>query len=255
MEKEHMGMNRTGIHMSPADARKMQDMVPDVAELPADAALASARGPYIAEADALGSVPLPGTLRGAVSTGATLLKGERPQLLIDKLGERLAFERTGTRLYDALINKCEVLLDDTISMTMEDVRRIRADEARHMALVADAVETLGADPTAVTPSADLAGMEAMGLVQVMNDPRTTLAQCLHAILTAELSDRAGWETLIALADAQDMDELVTRFSDALDSEREHLAMVETWYAESIGLTYGDVTLGAGADSGDRLPGG
>lgn len=253
MEKEHMGMNRTGIQMSPVDAKKMQDMVPDVAELPADAAMAAARGAYIAEADALGSVPLPGTLRGALSTGATLLKGERPQLLIDKLGERLAFERTGTRLYDALINKCEVLLDDTISMTMEDVRRIRSDEARHMALVADAIETLGADPTAVTPSADLAGMEAMGLVQVLNDPRTTLAQCLHAILTAELSDRAGWETLIALADAQDMDELVTQFSDALDTEREHMAMVETWYAESIGLTYGDVTLG-GAEAEERLPG-
>ncbi|HEY1042230.1 MAG TPA: ferritin-like domain-containing protein [Telluria sp.] len=255
MEKEHMGMNRTGIQMSPIDAKKMQDMVPDVAELSADAALASARGPYIAEAGELGSVPLPGTLRGALSTGATLLKGERPQLLVDKLGERLAFERTGTRLYDALINKCEVLLDDSISMTMEDVRRIRADEARHMALVADALETLGADPTAQTPSADLAGMEAMGLVQVMNDPRTTLAQCLHAILTAELSDRAGWETLIALADAQDMDELVAQFSDALDTEREHLAMVETWYAESIGLAYGDVTLGGEAEAEDRLPGG
>lgn len=250
MKSEHMGMNRTGIQMSPADAKAMQEIAPDVPELEGEAALATVRSPYIAEADALGSVPLPGTLRGAVSTGSTLLKGESPQLLMDKLGERLAFERTGTRLYDALINKCEVLLDDSISMTMDDLRRIRNDEARHMGLVADAVDTLGGDPTAVTPSADLAGVESMGLVQVINDPRTTIAQCLHAILTAELSDRAGWETLIALADAQDLDELVTQFSDALDTEREHLAMVETWYAESIGLTYGDVTLGSG-ESAER----
>ena len=248
MRGERMGMNRTGIQMSPADAKAMQEMAPDVPELEGEAALATVRAPYIAEADALGSVPLPGTLRGAISTGSTLLKGESPQLLIDKLGERLAFERTGTRLYDALISKCGVLLDDTISMTMDDLRRIRNDEARHMALVADAVDTLGGDPTSVTPSADLAGVESMGLVQVINDPRTTIAQCLHAILTAELSDRAGWETLIALADAQDLDELVTQFSDALDTEREHLAMVETWYAESIGLTYGDVTLESGASS-------
>lgn len=248
MKREHMGMNRTGIQMSPVDAKAMQEIAPDVPELEGGAAMATVRTPYIAEADALGSVPLPGTLRGAVSTSSTLLKGESPQLLMDKLGERLAFERTGTRLYDALINKCEVLLDDTISMTTDDLHRIRNDEARHMALVADAVDTLGGDPTSVTPSADLAGVESMGLVQVINDPRTTIAQCLHAILTAELSDRAGWETLIALADAQDMDDLVTQFSEALDTEREHLAMVETWYAESIGLTYGDVTLESGASS-------
>lgn len=244
MEREHMGMNRTGIQMSPVDAKAMQEIEPQVAQVDGDEAVALVRAAYIAEANSLGSVPLPTTLRGSLATGSMLLKGESPQLLMDKLGERIASERTGTRLYDALIAKCEVLLDDTISMTMDDLRRIRADEARHMALVADAVDTLGGDPTAVTPSADLAGVESMGLIQVMNDPRTSIAQCLHALLTAELADRAGWEMLIALADAQDLDDLVLQFSEALDAEREHLALVETWYAEAIGLTYGDVTLGA-----------
>lgn len=245
MEKEHMGMNRTGIQMSPLDSKAMQEMAPESPEGDGELALSEMRSPYIAEADGLGSIPVPGTLKGAAATAASLLKGESPQLLLDKLGERLAFERTGTRLYDALIAKCEVLLDDTISMSLDDLRRIRNDEARHMAIVADAVEGIGGDPTAVTPSADLAGMESIGLVQVINDPRTSVAQCLHAILTAELSDRAGWETLIALADAQGLDDLVQQFSEALNTEREHLALVETWHAESLGLSYGDVTLGAG----------
>ena len=30
-------------------------------------------------------------------------------VLLDKLSERLAFERMGTRLYEALLNKCEML--------------------------------------------------------------------------------------------------------------------------------------------------
>ncbi|HEU4852865.1 MAG TPA: ferritin-like domain-containing protein [Telluria sp.] len=248
MEREHMGMNRTGIQMSPNDAKAMQDIEPGVQEAGGEEARSRVCAAYIAEAGALGSVPLPATLRGAVATGSMLFKGENPQLLIDKLGERIAFERTGTRLYDALIAKCEVLLDDTISMTLDDLRRIRADEARHMALVADAVDTLGGDPTAVTPSGDLAGVESIGLIQVINDPRTSIAQCLHAILTAELSDRSGWEILIALADAHDLDDLVLQFSEALDAEREHVALVETWYAESIGLTYGDVTLGGAHDA-------
>ncbi|UUZ49082.1 ferritin-like domain-containing protein [Massilia sp. B-10] len=185
-------------------------------------------------------VPLPGTLQGAVTMGIKTLSGDSPQILLDKLGERLAFERTGTRLYDALITKCEVMLDGDISMTIEDLEQIRADEARHFRLLAEAIESLGGDPTSQTPSADLAGVESMGLVQVLNDPRASIAQSLHAIVTAELSDKSGWETLIALADEHDIQSMVDDFTDALNQEREHLALVQTWYEEAIGLTYGDV---------------
>ena len=74
------------------------------------------------------------------------------------------------------------------------------------------------------------------------------AQSLHAIVTAELSDKAGWETLVALADEHGLTDMVDDFTDALNQEREHLALVQTWYEEAIGLTYGDVELDAGANS-------
>lgn len=243
---EHIGMNRTGIQMSPIDSKAMTDVDPDLMQgiEGDDSPMAELRSPYILEADTLGSVPLPGTVTGMVSIGVQMLKGESPQVLLDKLGERLAFERTGTRLYDALIAKCEVLLDDTeISMTIEDLEDIREDEARHFLMVADAIDALGGDPTSQTPSADLCGVESMGLVQVLNDPRTNIAQSLHAIVTAELSDKAGWETLIALADEHGLTDIVTNFTVALNDEREHLALVQTWYEEAIGLTYGDVEVG------------
>ena len=245
-QTEHIGMNRTGIQMSPIDSKAMTDVDPDLMEGNEgdNSPMAELRSAYILEADTLGSVPLPGTVTGMASIGAQMLKGESPQILLDKLGERLAFERTGTRLYDALIAKCEVLLDDTeISMTIEDLEDIREDEARHFRMVADAIDALGGDPTAQTPSADLCGVESMGLVQVLNDPRTSLAQSLHAIVTAELSDKAGWETLIALADEHELTGMVNDFTLALDQEREHLALVQTWYEEAIGLTYGDVEVG------------
>ncbi|MES2899147.1 MAG: ferritin-like domain-containing protein [Pseudomonadota bacterium] len=244
LQTEHVGMNRTGIQMSPIDSKAMQELVPtiDASDASDDAALAELRSDYITNADSLGSVPLPGTVTGAVSMGLSMLKGDSPQILLDKLGERLAFERTGTRLYDALITKCDVMLDGDISMTIEDLEQIRADEARHFRMLADAIESLGGDPTSQTPSADLAGVESMGLVQVLNDPRTTIAQSLHAIVTAELSDKAGWETLIALADEHELTALVDDFTLALNQEREHLALVQTWYEEAIGLTYGDVEI-------------
>jgi rubrerythrin len=213
-----------------------------------DSALADVRTDYIANADTLGSVPLPGSMSGAVSMAMQALKGGSPHILLDKLGERLAFERTGTRLYDALITKCDVMLDGDFSMTIDDLEQIRADEARHFLLLSDAIASLGGDPTSQTPSADLAGVESMGLVQVLNDPRTSIAQSLHAIMTAELSDKAGWETLVALADEHDLTDMVEDFTHALNQEREHLALVQTWYEEAIGLTYGDVVLDRDPDS-------
>ncbi len=255
LQTEQVGMNRTGIQMSPIDSKAMQDMVPATATSDAtdDAALAELRGDYITNADSLGSVPLPGTFTGAVTMGLGMLKGDSPHILLDKLGERLAFERTGTRLYDALITKCDLMLDGDISMTIEDLEQIRSDEARHFRMLVEAIASLGGDPTSQTPSADLAGVESMGLVQVLNDPRTTIAQSLHAIVTAELSDKTGWETLIALADEHELSDMVDDFTRALNQEREHLALVQTWYEEAIGLTYGDVDID-GADGGSLVSG-
>lgn len=244
LHTEHVGMNRTGIQMSPIDSKLMQDVDPSMQSDDGgdESALADMRTEYIINADTLGSVPIPATLTGVVTTTMKMLSGESPHILLDQLGERLAFERTGTRLYDALITKCEVMLNGDISMTVDDLMQIRQDEARHFRMVADAITSLGWDPTSQTPSADLVGVESMGLVQVMNDPRTTIAQSLHAIVTAELSDKAGWETLVALADEHDLLDLVDQFTGALNKEREHLALVRTWYEEAIGLTYGDVEI-------------
>lgn len=246
VQREPPGMNRTGIRMSPTDSQAMQEVEP--AEVASDGvderALAKLRSDYIANADALGSVPLPGGLRGAAPLAMSPFTGGSAQILLDKLGERLAFERTGTRLYDALITKCDIMLAADISMTIDDLEQIRADEARHFLMLADAIASLGGDPTAQTPSADLVGVESMGLVQVLNDPRTSIAQSLHAIVTAELSDKAGWETLVALADEHGLSEMVDCFTQALNEEREHLALTQTWYEEAIGLSYGDVELDA-----------
>jgi rubrerythrin len=234
-ESPPMGMNRTGMQMSPFEASAMRAGVtpPSPDARTDDAAISEMRGSYIAEAEPLGSVPLPGTVAGAMTTGLSMLTGHEPQMFLDKLGERLAFERTGTRLYDALIAKFETLGDGDASVRIEDLQKLRSDEAHHFAIVADAIESLGGDPTAETPCADLAGVESFGLMQVLTDPRTTFAQSLHAILIAEMADHAGWELLIALAGEHQQAALVTEFTAALNEEREHLELVQQWYQQSI----------------------
>jgi hypothetical protein len=235
---EHMGMNKTGVHMSPLNTKRMleEDQRILTRGQPGDETqMAELRQSYIRESNGYGSIPVPATFKGMAATALDMLKGDRPQILIDKLSERLAMERTATRLYDALLTKLAVVNLGSLSITTEDVASIRGDEARHALLISEAIASIGADPTAMTPSADNVGVEAMGLVQVLNDPRSSLAQSLHALLTAELSDGVGWETLIALAHEMGHRDMVDGFSDALLQERKHQAMIQGWYEEALGL--------------------
>ena len=176
--------------------------------------LAKIRLEYAREAEPVGTIPEP------TPPGIS-------RLLVDKLGERLAFERAGVRLYDALMVKCAA--DPAKTVPAEELKHIRDEEAMHFALVGAAIQSLGGDPTAQTPSADVAGVEGMGLMQVLTDPKTTVAQALHAILVAEMTDNVAWDELLELTSQVDNDDLVARFAKARDNEQEHLEKVQAWY--------------------------
>jgi hypothetical protein len=80
----------------------------------------------------------------------------------------------------------------------------------------------------MTPCADATGVAALGLMQVLTDPRTTIAQSLDAILIAELADNAGWEMLIGLMQQTGNDNFVPQMTQALEAEQDHLRNVRTW---------------------------
>jgi rubrerythrin len=223
-----LGMNRTGMQMSPHDSRELLQ-VADGSVSTDMVALRSARESYIAEADPLGSIPLPGSVKGVVVTGAKLLTGKHPEQFIDRLAERLAFERGGTRLYDALISKYNATEDKPAQISLGALLEIRNEEAEHFHMLTECITSLGGDPTAQTPAADLVGVEAAGLIQAVSDARTTFAQSLHAVLVAELADNDAWELLASMAEAIGEDEMAERFRAALGHETEHLARVRGWY--------------------------
>ena len=232
MAKEtKLGMNRTGMQMSPKNSQEL--LQGSERSMPTsegdEGALAAIRGAYIQDADGLGSVPPPGTMKGVLKSGVQMLSGHREQVFIDKLGERLAFERGGTRLYEALIIKrLGAGAEQAKVVDLDKLQQIHSEEGRHFELVRQAIESLGGDPTAQTPCADLVGVQSMGLVQALNEPRTTLAQGVNTVLIAELTDNAGWELLITLASELGHSELAERFSHALAAERQHLATVKGW---------------------------
>ena len=229
-----LGLNRTGAQAAHADIDEMQATAEQLSpDLPSDGeALAAMRRAYIAEAARVGSVPVPGTLKGVVKTTLAKATGSRPETFIDKLGERLAFERSGTRLYEALITKCEAL-DEGPAIDVDRLRQFRDEEARHFKLLVAAMETLGADPTAQTPCADVSGVASLGLMQVIDDPRTDVAHCLNAVLIAELADHAGWELLIELARTAGHPDLAEQFEAALGEEMVHQQTIRAWLQQTV----------------------
>ncbi|RYF74686.1 MAG: ferritin-like domain-containing protein [Comamonadaceae bacterium] len=257
MQPTTTGTNRSGAAVSPQGVEAMIDATQRYSPpMPIDtSALEEERAYFTSSAERIGSIPPPATLKGVVTAGLSKLVGDRPELLMDKIGERIAFERTGTRLYDALIVKCRVAMaagaelpalgaEPALGSDMESVNeparlpsgesalitleRIREDELSHFHLLCDAMRRLGGDPTAQTPCADVVGTASMGLLQVITDPRTTLAQALNTLLTVELTDNAGWELLIGLAESEGQSELAAAFSEALAQEAEHLRIVRQW---------------------------
>ena len=79
----------------------------------------------------------------------------------------------------------------------------------------------------------MTALASSGFMQVLNDPRTTLAQCLNAMLAVELADNAGWELLANLADNANEDELAGQFLGALAQEQQHLLIVKQWLTSVV----------------------
>ena len=183
---------------------------------------------YQSDLQPVGTMPPPTRLKGVATAAKTAIKGQHATILLDKLGERLAFERSGTRLYDLLLGKFDLHGTWSGGPTRAELAEIRHDELQHFRLLSDCLRKLGSDPTVVTPCADVTIVESFGIHNVVADPRTNLAQSLHAILVAELADNAGWELLIELTDGLGYTDMASQFSMALVTEVEHLARVKRW---------------------------
>lgn len=230
-----IGPNRTGIATSPIDSKRTVQAAAEAETtgLFDGSALEAERVRWSKHATPVGTVPPPGTVKGVIKAVLEKIEGHKATVFIDKLGERLAFERTGVRLYDALLAKYEAAHIHEGGPSRADIEQIREDEIRHFALVRDALLQLGADPTAMTPSADIIAVSGLGWVQVLTDARSTFSQCLTVMLAAEAADTEGWELLVTMAEALGFDELATQFRLALVQEEEHAVKVRSWLSKSV----------------------
>jgi ferritin-like protein len=214
-QSTRQGSNRTGTMAAPEWAEQMVAATREFPpSSPGDAlAIAEVRIAYAQEGEGI---------------------GEAPTLLMDKLGERLAFEHAGARLYEALLSKHRAYGSFEGGPTGEDLLHVLTEEYEHADLLTGAIKNLGGDPTALTPAANLAINISAGLPQVLSDPRTTLLQSLQAIVVAELADNECWTALAQLASQAGQDELAEQCGVAIEHERDHLRKVRTWIAAGQG---------------------
>ena len=226
-----VGTNRTGIKAAPPQHVKATidgalNAVPPPPH-PTDQLDALAMRIEIASiSPPVGTMPPP-------APDATTDEAVAPTTLLDKLGERLAYERGGVRLYEALVAKFDASHNHDPSITREALVSIRDDELTHALMLAQCIEECGGDPTAVTPCADVVAVANMGFMQVLTDPRTTFTQCLGTMMMVEVGDLVSWELLSTLATGLGMNDLVERFQVALADEQRHNQQVRAWLTTAL----------------------
>lgn len=227
--------NRTGAKISPKNSEKTRKGANKYSPINVgDAtALNQIRAQYASEPEYIGTVPPPASLKQGAATIARQLAGKDLTVLVDKLSERIGFEANGTRLYDALIAKCQMVDELPPEMTLADLQHIRDEEHQHLLLLVDTVKELGGDPTVVSPAADASATASSGLCKVVGDPRTTVLQALDAMLIAELTDNDGWALLISVCEGLGLPNIAERFEKALEEEEEHLQKVRTWLSAGV----------------------
>ena len=235
------GDNRTGMMSAGERAEAMVEATAEFSpSSPGSAdAIAEVRLAYAQEGETFGETPSPTRLPGRARSAVSAVTGGQPTMLMDKLGERLMFEHVGARLYEALISKHQAYGAFPGGPTEQDLLDILQQEYEHADLLERAIKNAGGDPTALTPSANLAATISAGLPQVLSDPRTNVLESLEAILVAELSDNECWTALEILAGQAGNDELVAACGEAILDEREHLVKVRAWVAAGQGREAGD----------------
>ncbi|RKI44907.1 ferritin-like domain-containing protein [Corallococcus sp. AB004] len=172
----------------------------------------------------------PPDFRELVGQALQTVEGPTPLLFVAQLRERLAFERTSSRLYAGLLVKTHALGSYPGGPTPERLVELHNQELDHLNLIRECLYRLGVDSPQLTPQGDGADPRPHGLLRAVDDPCATLPDALRAVLIAEILNNAGWAMLVDLAQELGPPDLVDAFREVLREETLHLEEVTTWVA-------------------------
>ena len=145
--------------------------------------------------------------------------------VLDVLCGRLAFERTGVKLYDTVIHKIERQGEERYHAVLGPMRHIRDEEQEHATFLEETIRSLGGNPDELTSMKQLETEESMGIVSVIVDGHQRVIDLLHALLAAELADNAGWDVLVKLSSETGDRKAKAAFAKRLAEEAKHLLFI------------------------------
>ncbi len=145
--------------------------------------------------------------------------------VIDLLNERLVFERTGVKLYDAILDRMRASNEKPITKMIDQMQEHRDQEKEHEEWLEEQVRRLGGDAHGKTEMALLIEKESRGIEDVILDGDPAVPHLFHALFAAELVDNAGWDLLVQLADEADDHDAKRAFKKRLHEEEEHLVFM------------------------------
>jgi bacterioferritin (cytochrome b1) len=146
--------------------------------------------------------------------------------MIDLLAQRLDFERTGARLYDAALERVVGSRDAMIRRAGMQLAIIRQQEREHASWLERQLVDLGA-PDLITPRVKVGRLLSEGIVRVALDPASSIGSVFDSLLAAELVDHAGWNLLIDLAAEAGDDDAHEQLRARLTEENKHLHAIRT----------------------------
>lgn len=152
-----------------------------------------------------------------------ILGKTNPEKVIELLSERLAYERSGVKLYDAILKKVKASRHTQLKKLQKELKEHRDQEVEHAEWCEEQIRALGGDPELETEKSLLVETEAQGIEQIVFSD-APLSQMFHALNMAELGDNAGWAQLVGLAEQCGDDDARAEFQERLEHEEEHLRL-------------------------------
>ena len=144
--------------------------------------------------------------------------------VIDMLSERLQFERSGVKLYDAVIQKMQSSREPVVAKMLDQMQEHRDQEKEHEEWLEECIRQLGGDDKQLSEKAKLVQRESKGIEEVIQRD-AEIPHLFHALLAAELVDNAGWDLLVQIADECDDTKAKRDFKKRLHEEEEHLILI------------------------------
>lgn len=150
-------------------------------------------------------------------------------LLLNKLAQRLSYERANVRFYEALIFKSLAAEQGVRRIVSVDrLRQFRDEDVEHTVLLKTAIETLGADVDMWLPDAVPSQATQITMSKMLTKTHGDILQCLQSVVVFARNDADEWQMLYRLFSSMGLEKMTETFRQAWEEDQQQLTTLSAW---------------------------